>query len=106
MFKNRDKTAGFLIIGYLAQYLPWSLISRDMFIYHYFPSVGFVVVMIGYSISVINLEKKKKTIGFVCYTVLAIGLFAMFYSVLSGAPVSKNYVEDWLRWFDSWVLLI
>ncbi len=46
--KKKDKTAAFLTVGYLAQYLPWFFVSRITFIYHYFPSVPFVVLMITY----------------------------------------------------------
>ena len=28
----------------------------------------------------------------------------LFYPVLSGSPVSKDFVAEYLRWFDSWVL--
>ena len=39
------------------------------------------------------------------YTVLVIVLFIMFYPVLSGVPVSVDYVKHFLKWFDSWVLI-
>ena len=39
------------------------------------------------------------------YAAAAIVLFAMFYPVLSGAPCDYSYAENWLKWFDSWVLL-
>lgn len=50
LVKHRDRTAAFLSIGYLAQYLPWMFVTRITFIYHYFPSVVFVVLMIVYSL--------------------------------------------------------
>lgn len=104
--KNKDKTAGFLVVSYLAQYLPWFFVTRITFIYHYFPSVPFVVLMIGYTMKtmeVTNLKKARKY--FIGYAVATIVLFAMFYPVLSGMPVSVNYVKTFLRWFDSWVLI-
>lgn len=104
--KHRDYKAGFLCIAYLAQYLPWFFVSRITFIYHYFPSVGFVVLMIGYAMNRIDqdhpLVSKKY---FIAYTALAGLLFVMFYPVLSGMPVSTAYVSNFLRWFDSWVLI-
>jgi dolichyl-phosphate-mannose--protein O-mannosyl transferase len=39
------------------------------------------------------------------YAALAVGLFAMFYPVLSGTPTTIQYAEKYLKWFDSWVLL-
>jgi dolichyl-phosphate-mannose--protein O-mannosyl transferase len=107
-FKNKDKTALFLVIGYIAQLVFWIPITRLTFIYHYFPCVPFIVLMLGYSINVIYEEAKNKKaviIGAFVYAALVIVLFAMFYPVLSGQPVSTDYVQTFLKWFDSWVLI-
>jgi dolichyl-phosphate-mannose-protein mannosyltransferase len=123
---KRDRKAMFLAIAYLAQYVPWIPISRLTFIYHYFPCVPFVTMMIGYSIYVIHKEAGQKQIivqgkltqlknthnsqmsivycAF-AYTAIVLILFAMFYPVLSGHPCSVQYADTWLKWFKSWVLL-
>ena len=104
--KEKDKKATFLVIGYLAQYMPWFLVTRITFIYHYFPCTVFVAFMVVYSISkVVNRFPKMKKIA-IAYTVLACILFIMFYPVLSGQPVNKHYVYTFLKWFDSWVLVV
>lgn len=110
--KEKKKTAGFLCIAFLAQYLPWTLVSRCTFIYHYFPSVPFIVLMTGYAFK--NLQEKtvlcrKPKIFYslvFCYALASFVLFLLFYPVLSGSPVSTEYVDKFLRWFDSWVLVI
>jgi hypothetical protein len=102
---KKDKNALFLVIAYMAQLIWWMPITRLTFIYHYFPCVPFIVLMIGYSI--LCLYKKYpslKNISFV-YTGIVILLFAMFYPVLSGMPVSVQYVKTFLKWFSSWVLI-
>lgn len=106
--RKKDKNALFLVIGYLAQLVSWIPITRLTFIYHYFPCVPFMVLMIGYSILIIyNEAKNKKAVMYSAfgYTALVILLFAMFYPVLSGQPCSTEYAENFLKWFDSWVLL-
>lgn len=105
--KKKDKTAAFLLIGYLAQYLPWFFVTRVTFIYHYFPSVIFVVLMIVYSImQVMNKQNSKRFyIGIALYGCVVISLFILFYPVLSGQPVDAGFVDKFLRWFDSWVLV-
>lgn len=100
-----DRNARFMTIGYLAQYLPWFFISRTTYIYHYFPSVPFVVLMIGYCISKIVKENKTLRVAAFVYVAAAIGLFVLFYPVLSGQPVSAEFVNTYLRWFDSWQLI-
>lgn len=105
-FKKRDRNAAFLVVGYMAQYLPWFFVTRITFIYHYFPSVGFVVLMILYSLY--QWKPKLSKPAFVAitavYGTLVVGLFLLFYPVLSGAPVEAAYVAKYLRWFESWVL--
>lgn len=99
-------SALFLLTGYLAQYLPWSLITRATFIYHYFPSVVFVVLMIVFFFSQLQQRIKKKGLMALLflYGGAAFGLFFMFYPVLSGQPVEADFVNRFLRWFNSWVL--
>lgn len=105
-WKEKDKTAIFLCVGYLAQYFPWFFVTRITFIYHYFPSVPFVICMIGYGMRRFWIhEDKKKRNWILLYVAAAVALFVMFYPVLSGMPVSESYVIHFLRWFDSWVLI-
>ncbi|HBA49265.1 MAG TPA: hypothetical protein DCZ91_16015 [Lachnospiraceae bacterium] len=101
--KKKDRTAAFLITGYMAQYLPWFFVTRITFIYHYFPSVVFIVLMITYGFS--QWKKcRTRTAVMVLYCAAVIGLFLLFYPVLSGAPVDAAFVEKYLRWFPGWVL--
>lgn len=104
--RKKDRTAAFLVIGYMAQYLPWFFVTRITFIYHYFPSVVFVVLMITYSF--VQWKKKLSRRTFVTLVVLygaaAVALFLLFYPVLSGQPVEASFVSRYLRWFKSWVL--
>ncbi|MBR3470648.1 MAG: phospholipid carrier-dependent glycosyltransferase [Lachnospiraceae bacterium] len=106
-FCKKDKRAGFLIIGYASQYLPWVLVTRLTFIYHYFPSVVFLVLMIGYSFRNIKEKTSQKTYLTltIAYAALIFALFIMFYPVLSGQPVDVNYVTKYLKWFKTWVLV-
>ncbi len=110
LFK-KDKTALFLVISYLAQLVSWIPVTRTTYIYHYFPSVPFVVMMICYSIYRLynNAESIKskncyKIASFVYVGVAGI-LFIMFYPVLSGQPCNVDYVHTFLRWFNSWQLI-
>lgn len=106
VFTKKDKVAAFLCVGYLAEYFPWCLVTRITFIYHYFPSIPFVVLMLIYSIKKLKKHMSAKawyvfTVG---YAAAVIGLFILFYPVLSGQTVSTHYVDTFLRWMESWVL--
>ena len=104
-FVYNDKTSGFLSIAYLSQYLPWVFIGRVVFIYHYFPSVPFLALMLGYTFKVMLDKDKKYKWAVLGYVVVAVLLFAMFYPVLTGTPISADYADSYLKWFSSWVLI-
>lgn len=106
--KQKDRTASWLCISYLAQYLPWCLVSRLTFIYHYFPSVPFVVLMIMYAAYKLKnrMSQKHFYLALGLYSVGTVGLFLLFYPVLSGQTVSLDFVSQYLRWMDSWVLVL
>lgn len=98
----------FLLIGYFSGYMPWMLVLRTTYIYHYFPCVIFVVLMIVYGIKCIydNTNNKKAVIvGTAVYGIIAVGLFMLYYPVLTGQPISLDFAEKYLKWFESWVLV-
>lgn len=99
-----DKNARFLSVAYLAQLLPWIFVTRTTFIYHYFPCVPFIAVMIVFVIH--NAARKNAAARkyLYIYTAYAIILFALFYPAISGYPVQGEYIENALRWFPSWQL--
>ena len=103
----RDRKSAFLLVGYLSCLLPWIPIERTTYIYHYFPCVPFMVLMIGHCFEKLYYRhsRAEKKI-FICYAAAAVLLFIMFYPVLSGHGAEVNYVDKVLRWFDSWVLVL
>jgi dolichyl-phosphate-mannose-protein mannosyltransferase len=100
--QRKDKGMYVVLIAYFSQYVPWMLVSRLTFIYHYFAMVPFLILCIVYLMKVILEKKPKLWIYAVAYLTLVFGLFVMFYPVLSGMVVNKSYVDNVLRWFDSW----
>ncbi len=113
--KKRDKKMAVVYVAFAFQYLPWVLVSRITWIYHFFSSVPFLILTIVYIIKYI-IEKYKDSYSvaeevqslYIRYSVVAayLGivfiLFVLFYPVLSGMPVSAEYVKG-LRWFKSWI---
>ena len=100
--KRREHTVMMIYIGYLSQYVPWMLVTRITFIYHYFAMVPFMILSIVYIFRHLEMTYKWSAKIRYTYTLLAILLFIMFYPVLSGALVSREYVDHWLRWFPTW----
>ena len=97
---DRDKTARFFCIAWIVQLLPWALISRFSYIYHYFPCVPFLALMIAYFI---KNQKEKRQVWFVLgFCALVLVLFVAFYPTLSGTfSVSIDYITN-LQWLPGW----
>jgi dolichyl-phosphate-mannose--protein O-mannosyl transferase len=142
----------FLLAGFLTEFLPWVLVPRTTFIYHYFASVPFFIMAIVLWIreweerpfpsepnlflqaiialaavlavsilispllalvvavllvAAIILHRQRESASLVkkdlthLYLAAVLGLFILFYPVLSGLPVPKWYA-DWLKWLPSW----
>jgi dolichyl-phosphate-mannose-protein mannosyltransferase len=101
--KRRDKAMYTLWIAFLAQYVPWMLVTRLTFLYHYFAMVPFIILAIVYMFKV--LEERNVRFKLLRHAVVAsaVLLFIMFYPALSGMTVSASYVNNVLRWFPSWL---
>ena len=98
--RKAGKTEILILAGFLSQYLPWVLVPRSTFIYHYFASVPFIILATVYFLGL--LEKKRPRAFLVCggvLTALALSLFVMFYPIESGLPMSRDYAK-YLQWFD------
>ena len=103
--RRKDQTGGFLVLSYLAQLLPWMPVARCTFIYHYFPSVPFVVLMVAYAVVLLVKDESKRIKVMVAVCTVCVLLFVMFYPVLSGQAVAVEYVKSFLKWFETWQLI-
>ncbi|MGN1001406.1 MAG: phospholipid carrier-dependent glycosyltransferase [Oscillospiraceae bacterium] len=99
---RRDKKAAFILLGYLAQLLPWVFVGRITFEYHYFPSTVFLTLALGHVFtSVWQYSPGRKRLLF-SFTAVSLVLFAAFYPVLSGLRVPTWYTYGFLRWLPGW----
>lgn len=90
-FKYKDGRAAFILLGYLAQLVPWMFITRITFEYHYFPSLIFLVLAICHCFNSFRLRTpnwKKYVYG---ATAACLALFVLFYPVLTGITISRTY---------------
>lgn len=85
----------FLLSAWLANFLPFALINRPMFLYHYFFAFVFSIILFSYLFSekikyfsIFNLN--KKTILTVLVILIFIG-FAVVSPITYGLNFSKNY---------------
>jgi dolichyl-phosphate-mannose-protein mannosyltransferase len=99
----------FILVPFLLQWLPYLLITRVLFIYHFVANVPFMIFAVTYWLQ-LPFEKdwpSRRTGRIVECLVIALlvlvaVLFFLFYPVISGYPVAYEYKES-LRWLSGWV---
>jgi dolichyl-phosphate-mannose--protein O-mannosyl transferase len=98
--KPWDLPAVFIIVIFLFSWLPYILISRATYIYHFYLSVPLLCLALTYFINKYWNTRTGKVAAIVIFA-SAVIMFVVFYPVISGMPVSSSYVHN-LKWFRSW----
>lgn len=92
--KLRDRKKLIIIVSFLAQYLPWVLVPRSMYIYHYFASIPFMIMSLCFVIKAFEKAHPRATRGAaIALMAVTVGLFVLFYPVISGAPCSQTQLN-------------
>lgn len=95
-----DLTLLTLVVAFLAQYLPWMLVPRSMYIYHYFASVPFIILSTSWFISLLPKDKPRLRNGIIAlYLIGAVVFFVMFFPYASGRLTSTTWL-DAMKWFS------
>jgi dolichyl-phosphate-mannose-protein mannosyltransferase len=117
--KDKNRTASIIVIGFLSSYLPWVLVSRLTFVYHYFTSVPFIIMAGIFVMSRLSTVKKLseplissgslsfvKKYQAVCilYVVVNLALFFIFLPAISGFPTTSAYIKS-LEWLPDWYFI-
>jgi dolichyl-phosphate-mannose--protein O-mannosyl transferase len=72
--------------------------------YHFFPAIPFVILATAYAARALVDRHPGFRHLVRAHGLVALGLFALFYPVLSGLAVPRSFVLHGLRWLPSWVL--
>ncbi|MCL2740891.1 MAG: phospholipid carrier-dependent glycosyltransferase [Oscillospiraceae bacterium] len=101
-YRKRDKVMAFVFAAMVFQYLPWMVVTRVVFIYHFFSFVPFMAICIVYLIKCL-MERfpgvRPRHVA--VYLALVLLAFAVYYPVLSGMYVPGGYIEA-LKLLPSW----
>ena len=92
----------FLLIACLNQFIPWLIIGRITFAYHYFPTSLFLCVALAYVINDLVESGRRWKPAVYGLTGSAAGLYALFYPALIGLRVPTWFMRTFIRWFPSW----
>jgi len=92
-----------VVIGFASQFLPWVLVPRSTFIYHYFASVPFIIIASVVLLDAVRQRSPKVFEVASCVLLAcAAALFVMFYPLESGLPCPRAYAEHlrWFKWYN------
>ncbi len=101
---ERSQVPFLLFISFLVQYLPWTLVPRGTYIYHYFPSVPFIILILMYMFEYMGnyfmnkTEEKAKldrTLNVLLFTFVALCgvFFALYFPYASGVLAKIEYLD-------------
>jgi hypothetical protein len=103
--KQKELRALLILIGFFSQLLPWMLVKRCVFSYHYFPSLIFLVIALAYIFDAALSSKDRLAKRWVYgFTGFCGALFCLFYPVLSGIQTPNEYINIFLKWLPSWAI--
>lgn len=93
-FQEKIKKLGLVIFSYLIFFVPWIASPRIMFLYHYLPSIPFLVIL-----SAFVLRRFNRLVFPVI--VFSIVLFAYFYPHWTAISIPET-LDSSYYWFSSW----
>ena len=118
---ERDERPALLLISFSAQFLPWMLVPRGTYIYHYFPSVPFIILCTAYGLEQLSnwyaaVAARRAAPGMAmlkqrradrlslavwgAYLLVVAVLFAAFYPFASGMLTPTSWL-DAVNWFGN-----
>ncbi len=98
--KFRNKTALFICLGFLVNFLPFIFIGRVMFLYHYEAALVFAIIAIAFLLEMIPSEKAKKGI-FIGIACLCLITFIFFSPLTYGLKLDDKQLNSRM-WLKSW----
>lgn len=121
IFVEKDEPRyGIILLFYFGQLLPWVLVPRGTYIYHYFPCVPFLILATVLCLDLIadggvaayalgpnetDTRKPREKLAFclmIGLLLAAFVLFIFFFPYASGITVSQEWM-DAAKWFKNWL---
>lgn len=97
-----DLAAIFIVCLFFFQWIPYMLISRITYIYHFYVNVPLVCLASAYFLNKI-WDKKYGKIVTITYLVAVVAVFVLFYSVISGMPTSRSWIDSLKLFGKNWL---
>ena len=92
IIRHRSFPATVILLGFISQYLPWSLISRVIFMYHMFGGLIFMILALAFVLAQLaeRLRPPAGRLVVANHLLVAVLFFVYFYPVWTGLPISGS----------------
>lgn len=120
--RGDDMRPAILLISFAAQYMPWVLVPRGTYIYHYFAAVPFIILCVALCFDLLadtaesyaempaiaarprlSASLRRAPAGLmIVYLAIALALFIAFFPYASGITASTKWLSA-MQWFRSWL---
>jgi dolichyl-phosphate-mannose--protein O-mannosyl transferase len=97
---KQNLPAVFILVIFFFQWLAYIFVSRGTYVYSFYSNVPFICLGSAFFIDRYWSSKYAKVLAVVFFA-LVVGLFVLFYPVISGVPTSPSTINS-LKWFHSW----
>ena len=93
----------FMLLGYFANLLPWALVSRCLFLYHYQPASVFAFLALAWYLTQLTRSESSKY-KFLAWGILTIIVVSFFYwlPIQLGIDLESDAFSRRM-WFQSWI---
>ena len=98
-----DLAAIFLVALFFFQWLPYMLISRITYIYHFYVNVPIMCLASAYFINRMWGEKCGKA-ATIAYLAVVVVVFVLFYAVISGMPTTRSWIDSLKLFGNNWLM--
>jgi dolichyl-phosphate-mannose-protein mannosyltransferase len=94
IIRDRSFPAALILLGFVTQYLPWSHISRVLFLYHMFGGLIFMILALAFVLA--QIATHLPSVGrplLIAHLGVAVAAFFYFYPLWTGLPISVSATE-------------
>ncbi|MDQ6747591.1 MAG: hypothetical protein M3010_05725, partial [Candidatus Dormibacteraeota bacterium] len=109
--RRRSYPAALIVVAFLAAWLPFSRVTRVMFLYHMFGGLPFMILAVAFAMSRLRHARLRLSVGgallpalegrqlVFAYLALVVLAFVFFYPLWAGVPVTG---DQWTQriWFN------
>ena len=95
-WSTRDLAAVFTGAAFFSQWLPYVLLSRVTFLFHFYACVPYLCLATAYGVERC-WETRRGRVATVAFFALVVAVFVLFYPALSGSPAAISTIER-LKW--------